>query len=448
METGIIIIGAGPGGYETAVRAARLGQQVVIIEKDRLGGTCLNAGCIPTKCLCHTADTLEVLRERGIQLEAEELAKAVAHKDETVERLRSGIAMLMKTPGITLVEGEAKFVDLHTVKVKTEEGEQVFTAPHIIIATGSTTKFLPIEGAHAKGVLTSTEMLSLTSLPKRLCIIGGGVIGIEFASIFCSFGVEVEVVEFMKEILPPFDRDLAKRLRISLKKRGIQFHLGACAKAIHEGEPMCVDFEEKGKPQSLECDMVLMAVGRAANVRALNLDDIGIEYSPRGIRVDENMQTSVPGIYAIGDVNGLCQLAHAATFQGYCALEHITSSASSTYRDALKVIPSAVFSSPEAAMVGATEEQLTEAGVEYRSLKSFYRANGKALSMDADDGLVKLLVSPDDELLGAHILGAHASDLIHELALLIRMGGKVSDLAHTVHAHPSLSEIVLAASEA
>ena len=230
METGIIIIGAGPGGYETAVRAARLGQQVVIIEKDRLGGTCLNAGCIPTKCLCHTADTLEVLRERGIQLDSEELAKAVAHKDETVERLRSGIAMLMKTPGITLVEGEAQFVDTHTVRVKTEEGEQVFTAPHIIIATGSTTKFLPIEGAHAKGVLTSTEMLSLTSLPKRLCIIGGGVIGIEFASIFCSFGVEVEVVEFMKEILPPFDRDLAKRLRTSLKKRGIAFHLGAGAK--------------------------------------------------------------------------------------------------------------------------------------------------------------------------------------------------------------------------
>lgn len=448
METGIIIIGAGPGGYETAVRAARLGQQVVIIEKDRLGGTCLNAGCIPTKCLCHTADTLEVLRERGIQLDSEELAKAVAHKDETVERLRSGIAMLMKTPGITLVEGEAQFVDTHTVRVKTEEGEQVFTAPHIIIATGSTTKFLPIEGAHAKGVLTSTEMLILTSLPKRLCIIGGGVIGIEFASIFCSFGVEVEVVEFMKEILPPFDRDLAKRLRTSLKKRGITFHLGAGAKAINEGEPMCVDFEEKGKLQSLECDMVLMAVGRAANVGALNLDDIGIKYSPRGIQVDEYMQTSVPGIYAIGDVNGLCQLAHAATFQGYCALEHITGSASSVYQDALKVIPSAVFSSPEAAMVGATEEQLAEAGVEYRSLKSFYRANGKALSMDADDGLVKLLVSPDGELLGAHILGAHASDLIHELALLMRMGGKVDDLTHTVHAHPSLSEIVLAASEA
>lgn len=448
MNPGIIIIGAGPGGYETAVRAARLGLEIVVIEKDKLGGTCLNAGCIPTKCLCHSADTLEVLKERGIQPDAEELAKAVAHKDETVEKLRSGVAMLMKTPGITLVEGGAQFVDAHTVKVMKEGSEQVFSAPNIIIATGSTTKFLPIEGAHARGVLTSTEILNLTSLPQRLCIIGGGVIGIEFASIFRSFGVEVDVVEFMKEILPPFDRDVAKRLRTSLKKRGINFHLGAAAKAIHEGEPMLVDFEEKGKLQQVECDMVLMAVGRAANVEALNLSDVGITYTPRGICVDENMQTCIPGVYAIGDINGLCQLAHAATFQGYCALKHITNPHSSVYRDALNVIPSAVFSNPEAAMVGVTEEQLTEAGVEYRSLKSFYRANGKALSMDADDGIVKLLVSPEDKLLGAHILGAHASDMIHELALLMRMGGTVSDIAHTVHAHPSLSEIILAASEA
>ncbi|MBO4641807.1 MAG: dihydrolipoyl dehydrogenase [Bacteroidaceae bacterium] len=448
MNPDIIIIGAGPGGYETAVRAAKLGLEVVVIEKDKLGGTCLNAGCIPTKCLCHSADTLEVLKEHSIQPDAEELANAVAHKDETVEKLRSGVAMLMKTPGITLVEGEAQFVDAHTVKVMKEGSEQVFSAPNIIIATGSTTKFLPIEGAHARNVLTSTEILNLSSLPNRLCIIGGGVIGIEFASIFRSFGVEVDVVEYMKEILPPFDRDVAKRLRTSLKKRGINFHLGAAVKAIHEGEPMLVDFEEKGKLQQVECDMVLMAVGRAANVDALNLNDVGITYTPRGICVDENMQTCIPGVYAIGDVNGLCQLAHAATFQGYCALEHITNPHSSAYRDALNVIPSAVFSNPEAAMVGATEEQLTEAGVEYRSLKSFYRANGKALSMDADEGIVKLLVSPKNKLLGAHILGTHASDMIHELALLMRMGGTVSDIAHTVHAHPSLSEIILAASEA
>jgi len=448
MDTGIIIIGAGPGGYETAIRAAKLGLEVVIIERDKLGGTCLNAGCIPTKCLCHSAETLEILRDHGVEPESEEMSKAITHKNEVVEKLRSGIETLMKSPGITLVIGEAQFVNAHTVKVMNDEGEQTFTAPHIIIATGSTTKFLPIEGAHANGVLTSTEILNLQSLPKHLCIIGGGVIGMEFASIFRSFGTEVDVVEFMKEILPPFDRDLAKRLRTSLKKRGIVFHLGAGAKAIHEGTPMVVDFEEKGKLQSLECDLVLMAVGRAANVGTLNLDEIGVEYSSRGIKVDENMQTNIPGVYAIGDVNGLCQLAHAATFQGYCVLEHITDPTKSDFRDALKIIPSAVFTNPEAAMVGATEEQLTETGIEYRTLKSFYRANGKALSMDAEEGIVKLLISRDKKLLGAHILGAHASDLIHELALLMRTGGRLSEIGHTVHAHPSLSEIVLAAAEA
>jgi dihydrolipoamide dehydrogenase len=296
---------------------------------------------------------------------------------------------------------------------------------------------------------SSTEILNLETLPKHLCIIGGGVIGMEFASIFRSFGVEVDVVEFMKEILPAFDRDIAKRLRTSLKKRGISVHVGAAAKAIHEGEPMRVDFEEKGKPQTLECDLVLMAVGRGANVEAINLEDIGVEYSRRGITVDENMQTNVPGVYAIGDVNGLCQLAHAATFQGYCALDHILNPDNEgAYCEALKVIPAAVFTTPEVAMVGATEEQLSEAGVEFKALKSFYRANGKALSMDADDGIAKILVAPDGTILGAHILGTHSSDMIHEVAVLMRKGGTIKDIAHTVHAHPSLSEIILAAAEA
>ena len=462
-ETNLIIIGAGPGGYETAVRAAKAGLQTVIIEKAALGGTCLNAGCIPTKCLCHEAERVEMFEgfegfERFEKFEG--WGSAVARKDAVVEKLRQGVAMLMRSPGITLVEGEARFVDAHTVAVTRADGAvEQFTAPHVIIATGSTTKFLPIPGAHARGVITSTEALQLPTLPRRLCIIGGGVIGMEFASIFCSLGVEVEVVEFMKEVLPAFDRDLAKRLRTSLKKRGIAFHVGAAAKAIYEGEPMRVEYEEKGKVQSLECDLVLMAVGRGANLDAINLDDIGVAYTRRGITVDADMQTNVPGVYAIGDVNGLCQLAHAATFQGYCALHHILGAspspswegrgeAANPYHEALKVIPAAVFTSPEAAMVGQTEEQLTEAGTEYRALKSFYRANGKALSMDADDGLVKLLVAPDGRLLGAHILGAHASDLIHEVAVVMRWGGTVSDIALTVHAHPSLSEILLAAAEA
>ena len=456
-EVNLIIIGAGPGGYETAVKAAKAGLKTVIIEKAALGGTCLNAGCIPTKCLCHSAEVHDEVLAAGYADAAVDIAALVSRKDSVVDKLRQGVAMLMKMPSITLVEGEARFVDAHTVAVRKADGEEEqFVAPNVIIATGSVTKFLPIPGAHAQGVITSTEALNLTTLPKRLCIIGGGVIGMEFASIFRSFGVEVEVVEFMKEILPAFDREIAKRLRTSLKKRGIGFHVGAAAKAIYEGEPMRVEYEEKGKLQSLECDLVLMAVGRGANLEAINLDDIGVAYTRRGITVDQDMQTNVSGVYAIGDVNGLCQLAHAATFQGYCALHHILHSVSDTaiddcenpYHAALSVIPAAVFTTPEVAMVGQTEEQLAEAGTEYKALKSFYRANGKALSMDADDGLVKILVAPNGKILGAHILGAHASDLIHEVTVLMRQGGTIHDIAHTVHAHPSLSEILLAAAEA
>ena len=464
MNTDLIIIGAGPGGYETAVRAAKAGLQVVVVEKEHLGGTCLNAGCIPTKCLCHSAEQIEELKNSNIEMAAPSILQffnsSILRKNEVVEKLKAGVAQLMKTPGITLVEGEARFIDQHTVAVDDEQYE----AKNIIIATGSRTKFLPIPGAHAEGVVTSTEILNLDHLPQRLAIIGGGVIGLEFASIFRSFGVEVTVIEFCKEVLPLFDRDLAKRLRTSLKKRGIEFHVGAAAKEIHEGKPLVVDFEEKGKVQSVEADLVLMAVGRAANLESLNLADVGIETTPRGIAVDEHMQTNVPGIYAIGDVNGLMQLAHAASAQGKVALKKIISEErrvkseefatalaqeeKSNLNSSLSIIPSAVFTVPEAAMVGQTEEQLTEAGIEYKAHKAFYRANGKALAMEADDGLVKILTDVEGRILGCHILGAHASDLIHEATLAMRLGATIHDLADTVHAHPSLSEILLAAAEA
>lgn len=449
-KTDLIIIGAGPGGYETAVRAAKAGLQVVVIEKEHLGGTCLNAGCIPTKCLCHSAENLPLPPFGGGEDPSTYLKAAIGRKNEVVEKLKAGVAQLMKTPGITLVEGEARFVDTHTVEVTPPSGGDgggAFTAPNIIIATGSVTKFLPIPGAHAEGVVTSTELLNLTTLPQRLAIIGGGVIGLEFASIFQSMGSQVTVIEFCKEVLPLFDRDLAKRLRTSLKKRGIEFHTSAAAKEIHEGTPLVVDFEEKGKLQSVEADLVLMAVGRAANLQSLNLTDVGIETTPRGIVVDENMQTNVPGIYAIGDVNGLIQLAHAASTQGRVALNHILSP-SLQRKDGMGPVPSAVFTVPEAAMVGRTEEQLEESGVEYQTHKAMYRANGKALAMDADDGLVKILTDANGHILGCHILGAHASDLIHEVTLAMRLGATIHDIADTVHAHPSLSEILLAAAEA
>ena len=339
---------------------------VTLIEAKHLGGTCLNEGCIPTKCLAHSA---EHLHEEKDTLD---LTKVVEHKNKIVKQLVDGIAMLMKTPGISLVEGEAHFVDAHTIRVGNEE----YQAKDLIIATGSVSKFLPIEGAHSAGVVTSTEILNLTTAPSRLCIIGGGVIGLEFASIFNQFGSEVTVVEFCKEVLPNLDKDMAKRLRLSLKKKGINILTDSGVKRIEhlENDASKVVYENKGKEGIVEADVVLMAVGRTARTEIVEDNTIGITYGKHGIEVDENMQTSVPHIYAIGDVNGLCQLAHAATFQGRRALNHILGRKDNIRFD---LIPSAVFTSPQLASVGLREEDVTE----HKPLvyKSFYRANGRAL---------------------------------------------------------------------
>lgn len=451
MTYDLIIIGTGPGGYETAVEAAREGLNVAIVEKGHLGGTCLNVGCIPTKCLCRNAEVLEEVKNAGrygiaTGPVAFDPAQAVARKDAVVEKLRAAIATLMQQPGITLYRGEARFAPaagdgLHTLLVSGEQEAEI-RAPKVILALGSVSKFLPVEGAHAEGVVTSSELLSLTEVPRRLCIIGGGVIGLEFASILHSFGAEVSVVEYCKEVLPFFDRDIAKRLRTSLKKRGIAFKTGAAVTAIRntaDGAKL-VEYEEKGKAAAIEADLVLMAVGRAANTGSMNLEEAGIAVGRRGIEVDEHLQTSLPGVYAVGDVNGLMQLAHAATFQGKVALAHLLD------RDCpvrLDICPAAVFTVPELAMVGQTEEQLAEAGTPYEAHKAFYRANGKALAMEADDGLMKVLTGTDGKILGAHILGAHAADIIHEAALLMQLGGTLDQLRSTIHAHPTLSEILL-----
>ena len=449
----IIIIGAGPGGYETALLAAKRGVKVVLVEAGQVGGTCLNEGCIPTKAFCKNAEVIDGLREAeefgvtglsyGFDFNA-----VTSRKNAVVEQLRGGVEGLLGHKNITLVRGMASFKDQHTVLVNDVE----ISADYIIIATGSVSASLPIPGADLPGILTSKEILDLQEVPKKLCVIGGGVIGLEFASIFKSFGSEVTVLEYFKEILPRFDSDLSKRLKQSLGKRGIEICTQAQVTGIEETAVMSnevetstykVSYTRKGKEEVVEADKVLMAVGRKANISSLNLVDVGIEFTSRGIVVDDRtMQTNVPHIYAVGDINGKMMLAHAATFQGIVALDHIMGIENEID---LSVMPAAVFTSPEAASVGMTEEECKEAGIAIRCLKSFFRANGKAVTMGETDGFCKLIAADDGRILGCHLYGPHASDIVQEACALISRKATVEQFKDIIHTHPTLTEVLQAA---
>lgn len=426
----LLIIGGGPGGYETAVEAAKRGLEVTLISEGPLGGTCLNEGCIPTKTFCHYAELIEQNIKAGLECKPS-FAAVAERKQAVVEQLRGGIDMLLKN--VQVVRGKARFKDSKTVVCNGQD----FTADKIIIATGSVSASLPIPGADS--CLTSKEILDLTEVSESLCVIGGGVIGLEFASVFRSFGSEVTVLEYCPNILPRFDTDLAKRLKQSLSKRGINIEVQAQVTAIDGGK---VTYIKKEKEFTLQADKVLMAVGRRPNTEGLNLEAAGIDYTRKGITVNSCFETSVPGIYAVGDVTGGIMLAHAATFQGLHALNHICGQNDGICFD---LIPAAVFTMPEVATVGLTEEQCKEQGLQVHCLKSFYRANGKAVSMDEPDGYCKVIVAENGEILGAHIMGAHASDLIHEITAVMNMHGTVDEMRNVIHAHPTLSEIVQSA---
>lgn len=440
----IIIIGAGPGGYETAVEAAKRGIEVTLISDGPLGGTCLNEGCIPTKTFCHYAGLIEEMRKAealGIAAApAFDYSKVLERKAAVVEQLQAGIAQLMKNKLITLVEGHASLKDSRTVIVNGEE----IAGDKIIIAVGSVSASLPIPGADLEGVITSREILNLPEVPRRLAVIGGGVIGLEFASIFKSFGSDVTVLEYAPTILPRFDTDLAKRLKLALGKRGIKIETAAQVTGISQVEGgLSVAFTTKAGEAAVEADVVLMAVGRRPNLESLNLTDLGIEFTRRGIVVDENLQTSVPGIYAIGDIVGGMMLAHAATFHGLRALNHICGVSDSID---FSVIPAAVFTMPEAATVGMTEEEAEAAGVAVKCLKSQFRANGKAVSMDDTEGFCKIVVREEDgALLGCHLFGPHSADIIQEIAALLTKHATLADLQSIIHAHPTLGEVVQSA---
>ena len=463
----IIIIGAGPGGYETARLAAKRGVEVVLIESGHVGGTCLNEGCIPTKTFCRNAEVLDSLRE-GETFGLTDLtygfdfSKVIDRKNAVVEQLRGGVEGLLNNKLITLVRGKASFKDAHTVTVTsgatpvTIEKSVEYSADHIIIATGSVSSSLPIPGADLPGILTSREILDIEKVPSSLCVIGGGVIGLEFASIFRSFGCEVTVLEYCKDILPRFDTDLAKRLKQSLSKRGISVETQAQVTSITEcdADAYTVSYTRKGKEETVTAEKVLMAVGRRANLASLNLDDIGLEYTPRGIVTDERtMQTNIPHIYAVGDINGRMMLAHAATFQGIVALDHIMGVENQID---LSVMPAAVFTSPEAASVGLTEDECKEKGIPVKCLKSFFRANGKAVTMGETDGFCKVVVAAEPKegaqssyqpgrVLGCHLYGPHSSDIVQEACAMISRKATLEEFQSVIHTHPTLTEVLQSA---
>ena len=481
----LLIIGAGPGGYKTALHAAQHGLKVTIFEAGHVGGTCLNVGCIPTKTYVHSAS----------------FAEAIERQPQVVEQLRSGVETLLSHPNITLVREHATFVDAHTVE--TPSGQR-YTADNIIIATGSSTKYIPVDGVNDPCVVDSTGLLSLKELPRRLCIIGAGVIGMEFASVFRRFGSEVAVVEFLKECLPAIDADIAKRLRKVMEKQGVTFNMQCAVKRIENGTVVFTN--KKGQDESVEADVVLMATGRKPHTEGLNLEALGITLEPGGaipvdedyevahpqplpkgeggthpqplpkggesqggvdiassgelkiIRNEENKEirngeasassnslnstfSNSPHLYAIGDVNGRQMLAHAAEFQGHHVVNRILGIEDHIRFD---VMPAAIFTTPEAACVGPAEDQLKAAAVPFECHKAFYRANGKALSMGETEGMVKLCCEPGEgRLLSCHAYGAHAADLVQEATAYITLGATLRQLRETVHIHPTLSEILI-----
>ena len=442
----IIIIGAGPGGYETALEAAKRGHEVTLFNGDRLGGTCLNEGCIPTKCLCRNAEMIASFKEAD-KFGMDDFSftldynKVVERKKEVVDTLRSGIDAMLKAAKVNVVNAKASFKDAHTV---TADGAD-YSADYIIVATGSTSRSLPIEGHDLPCVKDSTQMLDIEYIPESLTIIGGGVIGMEFAGIFSSFGSRVTVIEYMKQILPPFDSDIAKRLKQTLTKKGIKIITGAAAKKIEQNDEyqVVVSYDVKGKEETIVSSDLLMAVGRAPRVAGLNLEAAGVEYSHKGIAVDDWMRTNVPHIFAIGDVNARMMLAHVASFQGVHALNAIDGREDKINFD---IVPSAVFVVPECGMVGLTEEACKERKIEIRKGQSFFRANGKALAMGEPDGLCKLIFRKDDgKLIGAHIMGIGAADLAQQCADLMNAGMTVEGIEDIIFGHPTVSEVILTA---
>lgn len=444
----VVVIGSGPGGYVCAIRCAQLGLKTACVEKTALGGTCLNIGCIPSKALLHASERFEEaehhLKDFGIQTDGVklDLKTMMKHKDDVVTSNTDGIAYLFKKNKIDHIQGTGSIKDADTVLV---DGKKELKTSAIVIATGSEVTPLPGVEIDEKQIVSSTGALALSKVPKNLAVIGGGVIGLEMGTVWRRLGAKVTVIEFLDKILPPMDNEVSKEMKKILEKQGMDFRLSTKVTGGKTSkDKVTLTLEPAnggGKPDTLDVDTVLVAIGRRPYTAGLNLEKAGVRCDNRGrIEVNDHFETSVAGIYAIGDVIAGPMLAHKAEDEGVALAEMLAGESGHVNYDA---IPGVVYTFPEVAEVGKTEEQLKDAGIKYKVGKFPYMANGRARAMNATDGFVKILADEKtDRVLGCHIIGAEAGTLIAEVVVAMEFGASAEDIARTCHAHPTLNEVV------
>ena len=447
----IAVLGAGPGGYVAAIRAAQRGCNVTVIENQALGGVCLNWGCIPSKALLSVVELGEKLRkaeELGLRLSTPPTyvpAQMVARKDRIVNGLVKGIAALFKSWGVRQVHGTGRLVNDRTVRVSLVDGDETSVqADDVIIATGSSSSDLPMFPVDGRTIMTSKEALEIRRIPERLLIIGGGVEGCELASLYAALGSNVTIVEMMPRLLPCEDEEISAFLERELNKRNVQSLLGTCVTHVNKTNVnVTVDLNTGA---SLTCDAIVVSVGRRCNTRAIGLEEVGVRLGSQGeIVVNEFLQTNVPGVYAVGDVVGKAMLAHVASAQGKVAVDHIVGKTQAINYD---VVPAGIFTLPEIGRVGLTERQIRDQGISPKIGRFRYAGLGKAHAVGEPVGLVKILADPEtDRVLGAHVIGTHAADVIHEAAFAMQMKATATHVAEMIHAHPTHAEALMEAAE-
>jgi len=457
FDADLVVIGAGPGGYVAAIRAAQLGAQVIVVEKEYLGGTCLNWGCIPSKAMIASAERLHHVRHAdtfGVKVSGEvtyDFAALMKRKDKIVQTQRGGVGMLFKKNKIRHVEGFASFVDANTIEVTKDGKTERLRAKNFLLAMGSSVIHLKIpglEGGREQNVWTSDDAVTAPFVPKKMVILGGGAVGCEFSFVFNALGTEVHLVELMPNLLPMMDPELGTELGKVLGRQGVKVRTGATIDRVERNGEGWKVFVKKGADEEvIEADVVLLGVGRKANTEGMNLEKIGVQMHRRGVQVaDDTLRTHVPNIWAIGDVTGRIQLAHVASHEGIVAVTNAIKGQNKAVD--YKVVPNCVYTSPEVASVGITEAEAKEKGYDVVVGKANFRIFGKAMATGEQDGFVKVVAEKKyGEVLGVHMIGAHVTDMIHEAAVAIKLEATIESIAETIHAHPTMAEAVLEAFE-